>query len=78
MNTKSVNLQYHYAQIDEETGRCVSCFTCTYEIPLSNYILIPDASNDYLDKYYNPSTDLWYIDSDMTIEATEVNEMYHG
>lgn len=74
----SVNLQYNYAVVEPETGRCYSCGTFSYEIPLSNYIVVPYTSNDYIDKYYNFDTDLWYLDADMTIEADDVNAMYHG
>lgn len=74
----SINLQYNYAQIDLETCQCVGVFTSSYEIPLPDYIAIPNADECYQDKYYNPSTDLWYEDASFTIEATEVNEMYHG
>lgn len=73
-----INLQYSYAQIDLIDGYCHSCFTCSYEIIDPEYIPVPSASNDYLEKYYNSSTDLWYEDAAFTIEATEVNEMYHG
>lgn len=77
MNTKSVNLPYNYAILGDGNC-CVGCRTYSYEVPLSNYIPVPSASNDYIDKYYSFETDLWYIDSAMTIEATEINEMYHG
>jgi hypothetical protein len=76
-NTKSVNLPYNYAIINAEY-RCTGCKTYSYEVPLDNFIPVPDASDVYLGKYYNPSTDLWYIDSSMTVEADDVNAMYHG
>lgn len=60
----SVNLQYNYAQIDPETFRCVACFTCTYEIPLPEYIQIPVHDGNYYNKYYNLNGDkMWYHDS---------------
>lgn len=74
----SINLQYNYAQIDPDTFQCVACFTCTYEIPLPEYITVPYPSDNYYQKYYSFNTDLWYEDAEMTIEATEVNEMYHS
>lgn len=75
----SINLQYNYAQIDPVTFRCLGCFTSSYEIPIpTEYIEVPYPSNDYLDKYYSFDTDLWYEDSAMTIEAIEVNAMYHA
>ena len=59
----SVNLQYCYAQIELDTGRCHACFTCSYEIPLPEYIPIP-TTGDYVNKYYNLNGDkLWYHDS---------------
>lgn len=76
-NKKSVNLLYNYAVIDENC-LCTSCMTYSYEVLLDFYIPVPDARDEYVDKYYNRDVDLWYEDSAMTIEATEVNEMYHG
>lgn len=59
----SMNLQYNYAVIDTETFRCRHCGTFSYQVPLSNYIVIPYATDDYLDKYYNLNGDqLWYHD----------------
>lgn len=61
-----INLQYNYAQLNENF-QCVACFTCSYEIPLSNYILLPDARNEYIDKYYNLNGDqMWYWDAEFT------------
>ena len=74
----SLNLQYNYASIDVNTGRCVGCATFSYEIPLSNYIEVPYPSNDYIGKYYSFDTDLWYLDQALTIEADDVNAMYHS
>ena len=73
----SMLLEYNYAILGEN-NRCVGCRTYSCEVPLDNYIPVPDARNEYVGTYYNPDTDLWYIDSAMTIEATLVNEMYHG
>lgn len=74
----SVNLQYNYAQVDPDNGLCVSCMTYSYQVPLNYYIPVPDARDEYVGKYYSFDTDLWYENAEMTIEATEVNEMYHG
>lgn len=71
-------LPYNYAKINLTTGECVGCKTYSYEINNSAYIPVPNYSDDYIGKYYNRTTDLWYIDSAMTIEATDVNAMYHG
>ena len=69
-----VNLQYKYAQLDETTLQCVGCFTCTYEIPLWNYIEVEDLSLGYEDKYYNYNGDkLWYEDAEFTILAEGLN-----
>lgn len=77
MNTKSVNLPYNYAIINEDY-RCTGCRTYSYEVPLDSFIPVPSIHNDYIGKYYNPETDLWYEDREYTIEATAINEMYHG
>ena len=69
----SMNLQYNYAVVDTETGRCHACGTYSYEVPLYSYIPVPDASDDYIDKYYSFETGLWYVNAEMTIEATELN-----
>lgn len=66
-NNIQPRLQNNYAQLDTSTFRCVACFTCTYEIPLWNYIAVPEASGDYCDKYYNYNGDQkWYWDADFT------------
>lgn len=82
MNTNQTRkLPFNYAQIMLPSGLCVACFTSTDEITgddLFAFIPVPRASNDYGDKYYDFDTDLWYLDEAHTIEATEVNEMYHG
>lgn len=60
-------LQYIYAQIDVSTGRCYSTFTCSYEIPLPDYIEIPEFISDYEGKYYNINGDqMWYWDAEFT------------
>lgn len=62
-----INLQYNYAQIDLSTGRCVGCFTSSYEIPLPDYIEVPYTTNDYANKYYNINGDqMWYWDAEFT------------
>ena len=73
-----INLAYNYAKIRINSGMCVSCMTYSYEIINDAYIPVPDAQDDYIGTYYNRDTDLWYEDAEMTIEATSVNEMYHG
>ena len=73
-----INLAYNYARIVVSTGECVGCKTYSYEINDSRYIPVPDARDEYVGKYYNATTDLWYEDAAFTIEATTVNAMYHG
>ena len=77
MSIVQPRLAYNYAIIDQ-TGYCHSVVTSSYQVPLDTYISIPSLDNVYKEKYYNRATDLWYMDSGFTIEATEANEMYHG
>lgn len=60
-------LQHNYAQILLPSGFCVACFTASDEIINDEYIAIPRASNDYMEKYYNFYGDkLWYHDAAFT------------
>lgn len=61
----SVNLQYNYADIIVETGLCVGCGTYSYEIDYPGYILVPEASSEYVGKYYHNGS--WYEDAEFTI-----------
>jgi hypothetical protein len=54
-------LPYNYAILDAN-NRCVGCKTYSYQVPLANYIPVPYTTDDYLDKYYNPTDGLWYHD----------------
>lgn len=67
----SVNLQYNYAGIDVDTGLCHSCGTFSYEINHPAWILVPIASNDYVDKYYKDGH--WYADREFTIACPELD-----
>lgn len=58
-------LQYNYAGIDLETGRCRSCGTYSYEINDPAFIAIPYASDEYVGKYYHDGS--WYEDAEFTI-----------
>ena len=78
MSNIQPRLPYNYAKIRLDTGLCVGCKTYSYEIINDAYLPVPYASDDYIDKYYSFTTDLWYEDAAMTIEATAVNAMYHG
>lgn len=77
MSNIQPRLPYNYARI-LESGLCVGCKTYSSEIIHDLYIPVPSLSNDYIGKYYNRTTDLWYEDASFTIEATAVNAMYHG
>jgi hypothetical protein len=60
-------LQYNYAGIDLNTGRCRSCATYSYEINNPAFIPVPYATNDYMGKYYNINGDqMWYLDAEFT------------
>lgn len=59
-------LAYHYAQILLETGECVACFTCSYEITEPDYIQIPSYRDEYVGTYYNFNDGKFYYDSDYT------------
>lgn len=78
MSNIQPRLPYNYAKIRLESGLCVGCATYSYEINHEAYIPVPHASDDYVDKYYNRALDLWFEDELFTIEATAINEMYHG
>jgi hypothetical protein len=68
----SQQLQYIYAQIEVSTGRCFDVFTCTYEIPIPDeYILIPEFTYDYNNKYYNSADQKWYHDPSFESEWLE-------
>ena len=77
MSNIQPRLPYNYARI-LENGLCVGCKTYSSAIIHDLYIPVPYSSDNYLDKYYNRDTDLWYEDAAFTIEATDVNAMYHG
>lgn len=64
-------LQYNYAVLDEN-GRCGGVVTYSVEVPLDNYILIPELNNDYYGKYYSYETELFYYD----IERTQIFDPY--
>lgn len=67
MSTIQPRLEYKYAQITLPSGRCVGTFTCSYEIPLPEYIPIPTLTSVYDNKYYNYYGDqLWYWDAEFT------------
>lgn len=63
----SINLQYNYAGIDLNTGRCHSCATFSYVIDNPAWIEVPYSTNDYIGKYYNINDDkLWYHNQEFT------------
>ena len=63
----SQTLQYNYIQYNTSTGEVISCFTCSYEIPLDNYVEIPYTTDEYVHKYYNFNGDqMFYHDPEFT------------
>ena len=58
-------LAYWYAVIDGNNC-CVGVQTTTCEVPLDTYIPIPVLTNDYMGKYYDRETDIWYYDQEHT------------
>ena len=66
-NTIQPRLQYSYAQILLPSGFCVACFTSSDEIIGDDYIAVPWAYGDYMEKYYNFYGDKkWYWDENFT------------
>ena len=54
-------LQYNYAILDE--NNCVvGVVTYSCEVPLDNYISIPETNGDYMGKYYSYETGLFYYE----------------
>lgn len=63
----SINLEHNYAVVDTMTGLCGGCFTASDEINHPAYIVVPYATDDYIDKYYNINGDqMWYWDAEFT------------
>lgn len=65
-NNIQPRLLYNYAKIRLDSGLCVGCKTYSYEIINDAYIPVPDARNEYIDKYYNRADGLWYYDAAFT------------
>ena len=72
-NQRSQLLEYNYAQIELDTGRCHSVFTSSYLIPESftDCILIPVYDIVYRNKYYHEGH--WFEDADFTIPLPELD-----
>lgn len=70
MSVIQPRLYYNYAVLAED-GRCHSVITSSYEVPLSNYILIPSLNDAYQDKYYKDG--LWYTDASFSVLADGLN-----
>lgn len=64
----AVNYAYNYARIDLATGMCMGVYTCTYEDPSEDMVLIPVYDEEYLMKYYIDGN--WYEDAAGTIPWT--------
>lgn len=58
----SMQLQHNYAHIIPETGECISCITTSYVINHPEWIEVDVAHDDYIGKYYNSETGLWYLE----------------
>ena len=66
-NNIQPRLQYNYASIELPSCLCVGCGTFSYQVPLETYIVVPYATNDYIDKYYHFYGDKkWYHDAQFT------------
>ena len=66
-------LQYNYAKIDINTGRCKGGGTFSYEINDPAYIPVAWYSEDYYNKYYNQQDGLWYTDGTFSVLAEGLN-----
>ena len=63
----SMTLEYNYAIIDTITGQCGGCLTQTYALNHPAYVAVPEATDDYVDKYYNINGDqMWYWDAEFS------------
>lgn len=58
-------LEYNYAVLNDN-DQCVAVLTYSCEVPLDTYILIPNLNGDYMDKYYDRETGIWYYDAEHT------------
>lgn len=59
---------YNYAVIDD-TGLCMEvCSVSSSRDDNPYFIAIPEYSDEYIFKYYNRETGLWYEDAAFTIE----------
>ena len=68
-NQRSQLLEFNYAQIEISTGKCLTTFTSSYQIPanFTEYVEIPVWTDDYKNKYYNLNGDqMWYLDAEFT------------
>ena len=63
---RSMLLEYNYCKINLETGECIFCATYSYQVPLAEYILVPEANSGYRGKFYNQADELWYLDAGFT------------
>ena len=56
-------LQYKYVGYHTDTGLCHSCITTSYVINAEGWVEVPELNDDYVGKYYNVNTSLFYLDS---------------
>lgn len=68
---RAVNLEYVYAGIDLDTGLCHSVLTTSYVIDNPAWILVPTLTYDYRDKYYDATSEKWYLDQNFEFEWTD-------
>ena len=66
-----MNLEFNYAHINTGTGLCDGCMTFSYSFSHSEWISVPDASDDYMGKYYHDGH--WYADSAFTVACPELD-----
>lgn len=59
-------LHYNYAVIDVNSGRCFQVMRTQREFADNDCICIPSCDENYLEKYYNQSNGLWYVDSEFS------------
>lgn len=55
-------LQYKYVGYYVDSGLCHSCITTSYVINAEGWVEVPELSNDYVGKYYDVNTEMFYLD----------------
>lgn len=72
-NQRGQLLEYNYAQIELDTGKCIAVFTSSYQIPdvVLDCIEIPVYDIVYRGKYYHDGH--WFADADFTVPCPELD-----